>query len=100
MEKKLQKISFTFYSSLSNLVNNLCEGLHRIKCKSKHDDEKCETCRIKYKYYDCFLKYINFKDDLIEYRCLKSNETYQRKFNKKVEERFLNKYKFFNHDNN
>ena len=26
-------------SSLSNLVNNLCEGIHRIKCKFGHDDK-------------------------------------------------------------
>ena len=31
-------------SSLSNLVNNLSEGTHRIKCKYGHDDKKCETC--------------------------------------------------------
>ena len=53
-------------SSLSNLLNNLSEGLHRIKFKFGHDDKKCETCGIKYKYCDCFLKYPNFKDDLIE----------------------------------
>ena len=29
-------------SSLSNLVNNLSEGIHRIKWKCKHDDKKCE----------------------------------------------------------
>ena len=40
-------------SSLSNLVNNLSEGIHRIKCKFGHYDKKCETCRIKYKYCDC-----------------------------------------------
>ena len=27
-------------SSLSNLVNNLSEGIHRIKCKYRHDDKK------------------------------------------------------------
>ena len=53
-------------SSLSNLVNNLSEGIHKIKCKYEHNDEKCETCGIKCKYYDCFLEYTNFKDDLIE----------------------------------
>ena len=37
-------------SSLSNLVNNLSEGIHRIKCKYGHDDKKCETGGIKYKY--------------------------------------------------
>ena len=37
-------------SSLSNLVNNLFEGLHRIKCKLEHQDKKCEIYEIKYKY--------------------------------------------------
>ena len=55
--------------SLSNLVNNLSEGLHRIKCKLGNDDKKCEICGIKYKYWDCFLEYSNFKDDLIVYKC-------------------------------
>ena len=40
-------------SSLSNLVNNLSEVLHRIKCKLGHDNKKCETDRIKYKYCNC-----------------------------------------------
>ena len=53
-------------SSLSNLVNNLSEGIHNIKCKYGHNDKKFETCRIKYKYCDSFLEYANFKDDLIE----------------------------------
>ena len=35
-------------SLLSYLVNNVYEGLHRIKCKFGHYDKKCETCRIKY----------------------------------------------------
>ena len=30
-------------SSLSNLVNNFSEGIHRIKCKFGHDDKKCKT---------------------------------------------------------
>ena len=34
-------------SSLSNLVNNLSEGIHRIKCKYRHDDKKLETYGIK-----------------------------------------------------
>ena len=46
----LQFINSTRFmaSSLSNLVNNLSEGIHSIKCKLGHDDEKCETCRVKY----------------------------------------------------
>ena len=41
-------------SSLSNLVDNLAEGIHKIKCKD---------C-------DCFLKYEIDKDNLIKYKCL------------------------------
>ena len=99
MEKKLQKIYLTYYgiliaqdfmaSSLSNLVNNLSEGIHRIKCKFGHNDKKCETCRIKYKYCDYFLEYTNFKADLIEYKCLCGNKNYQRKFYEKLKNDFL-----------
>ena len=67
MENKLQKPYLTDYfidsarvmvSSLSNLANNLAEGIHRIKCKCKygHDNKKCETCRINYKNCECFLE--------------------------------------------
>ena len=43
-------------SALSNLVNNLSKGFHKIKYKYGHDDKKFEICRIKYKYCDCFLE--------------------------------------------
>ena len=42
-------------SSLSSLVDNLAEGIHKIKCKD---------C-------DCFLKYESVKDNLIkQYKCI------------------------------
>ena len=63
-------------SLLSNLVNNLSDGIHRIKCKFGHNDTKCKTCGIKYKYCGCFLEYINFKDDIIENKCLCCNKKY------------------------
>ena len=85
-------------SSLSNLVNSLAEGIHRIKCKLGHDDKKYEIRGIKYTYCDCFLEYTNFKDDLIEYKCLCCNKS-SRKFDKKLKEQFFNTYKFSNHDN-
>ena len=69
-------------SLLSNLVNNLSDGIHRIQCKLGHDDKKCETYAIKYKYCGYFLEYKNFKDDLIEYKslcCLCCNKSYQQK---------------------
>ena len=75
MEKKFQKnICYVLQfidsarfmaSSLSHFVNNLSEGIRRIKSKFGHDDKKCETCGIKYKYCDCFFEYTNFKYDLI-----------------------------------
>ena len=86
--------------SLSNLVNNLSEVIHSIKCKFGHDDKKCQTFGIKYKYCDCFLEYKNFKNDLIEYKCLCCNKKYQQKFDKTFKKRFFNTYKFSNTDNN
>ena len=53
-------------SSLS-LVKNLSEEVHRIKCKYRHDDKKCETCEIKYNNCDCFHQDTNFKDYLMEF---------------------------------
>ena len=58
------------------------------------------TCGIKYKNYNCFLEYTNFKDDLIEYICLCSNKSYQQQFDKNLRERFFNTYTFSKNDNN
>ena len=71
-------------SLLSNLFSNLSEGIHRIKCKFGHDGKKCETLGIKYKHCDFFLKYMNFKDDLIECICLCCKKNYQHKIWRKV----------------
>ena len=110
MEKKLQKnVSYVLQfidrarymaSSLWSLVNNLSEKIHKIKCKYGHDDKKCETCGIKYNYCDCFLEYLNFKDDLIEYKCLCCNKNYQQKIDEKLNERFFNTHRLSNYDNN
>ena len=53
-------------SPLTYLVNSLFERIHKIKCKYGHNNQKCETCRSKYKYSECFFVYENFKDYLIE----------------------------------
>ena len=74
-------------SALSNLVNNLFELIHKIKCKFGQDNQKCETCGITCKVYDCFLEYTNFKDDLIKCKCLSCNKNYQQKFDKKFKKR-------------
>ena len=36
-------------SLLSNLVIDSAEWIHKIKYKYRHNDKKCETCRIRYK---------------------------------------------------
>ena len=87
-------------NSLSNLANNLSDKIHRIKCKFGHDNKKCETCGVKYKYCDCSREYANFKDDLIEYKCSCCKKNYQHKFDEKLKERFFNTYKFSNRGNN
>ena len=87
MEKKLQKHIFYILqitdsarfmaSSLSNLVSNLSEKIHRIKYKFGYNDKKSETSGIKYRYCNCFLEYKKFKDELIECKCLCCNKNYQ-----------------------
>ena len=62
--------------------------------------KKCEICRIKYKYCDCFLEYTNFKCDLIEQKCLCCNKNYQHKFDEKLKEQVFNAHTFSNYDNN
>ena len=38
-------------SPLSNLVNNIAEGIHKINCKDGRDYKKSKNCRVKYR--DC-----------------------------------------------
>ena len=56
-------------SSLSNLVDNLAAGIHKIKCKD---------C-------NCFLKHKSGNDNLIKYKCLSCNKNYSNKINKNFE---------------
>ena len=46
------------------------------------------------------LKYIDFKVDLIEYKCLYCNKNCQQTFDEKLKKRFFNTCKLSNHDNN
>ena len=50
-------------SSLSNLVNNLSEGIHKIKCKYGHHDKRCKTCSSKYKNCECCKKNCHHRFD-------------------------------------
>ena len=53
--------------SLSSLVYNLAEGIHKIKFKD---------C-------DCFLEYESVKGNLIKYKCLSCNKDYSNKLDEK-----------------
>ena len=59
-------------SSLSNLVDNLAEGIHKIK----------------YQDCDCFLEYKSVKDNLIKYKCLSYNKDYSSKIDEELKKRF------------
>ena len=90
-------------SSLPNLMNNLAEGIHKIKCKYGQDDKKCKGCGINYKECNCSLGYTNFKENLTLHKLLFCNEKYQKvwwNFKEKVKCKFKIQiaYKFSNHD--
>ena len=53
-------------SSLSNLVDNLSEGLH---------SDKCIDCK-------SYLDYMTTKDDQLIFRCFECKKNYKKKFNK------------------
>ena len=91
---RLQLIDSTRFmaSSLSNVVDNLSDVIHKVKCKCGHDDKSCGILEIKYEYCDCFIEFTNFKVDLIKYKCLCCKKNYQQKFHENLNERFINKY--------
>ena len=98
-------------SSLSNLLNSLSEGIHKIKCKYGQDEfiklnvnmdkmiKKCKDCGTEYKYCNCFLEYSFFKGDLIKCKCLSCDKNYQYKLDKKLEKIFISTCNFSNHNN-
>ena len=45
-----------------NLVDNLAEGIHKIKCKYGYNNKKYEIYGIKCKDSECCLEYTNGKD--------------------------------------
>ena len=82
-------------SSLSNLVNNLAEGIHKMKCKYKQWSLAESNIKIAF-----FFEYKNLKCNLTEYKCLCCSKNYKAKFNENLKKRFFDKYKFCNHDIN
>ena len=87
-------------NSSSNLFNNLAKEILKIKCKYGHDNKKCGKCGIKYKDSKFCFEYANFKNNLIEEKCLCCNKNYQKNFHENLKKGFANKYKFVNQDIN
>ena len=68
--------------SLSNLIDNLSEGLH---------SDKCADCK-------SYLDYMTTKDKQLFFRCFECKNNYKKDFNKKLTKRFANIYEFYNED--
>ena len=75
--------SFRFMStSLSDLVDNSSEGLH-----------KCTYCKL-------HLDYMSVKDNQLIFRCFRCKKNYEKDFNKELIKRLANTYRFCNKDLN
>ena len=71
-------------TSLSNLLDNLSEGL---------PSDKCTDCK-------SFLDYMMFKNEQLIFRCCECKKNYKKDFNKGLIKRFANIYEFWNEDIN
>ena len=69
-------------TSFSNLVDNLAEGIHNIKCKD---------C-------GCLLEYESVQENLIKYKCLSCNKGHSNKTDEELKKRFKITFKFSNND--
>ena len=80
---KIKFIDITRFmaGSLSNPVDNLAEGIRKIKCKD---------C-------DCFLEYESVKGNLIKYKCLYCNKDCSNKI-EELKQQFKNTCKFSNNN--
>ena len=64
--------------SLSKLVDNPTEGIHKIRCKD---------C-------GCFLEYGSVKNNLVKYKCLSCHKDYSNKSDEELKKKFKNTFKF------
>ena len=66
-----------------NIVDNLVEGVNKIKCKCGRDNKNCEPSRVKHRNCECYLEYTSVKNELIEYKC-SCNKNYQKRFDENL----------------
>ena len=77
--------SFRFMAtSLSNLVDNLTEGIR---------SDKCINCKSD-------ISYMKVMDETLIFRCFNCKKNYKKQINKELVERFASTYKFCNNDLN
>ena len=77
--------SYRFMStSLSNLVNNLSDGVH---------NDKCTDCK-------SYLDYMTTKTEKLIFRCFECKNNYEKDFNKELIKRFANIYEICDGDIN
>ena len=67
-------------TSLSNLVDNLTEGIYKFKCK----------------HYDCFLKYEIVRHNSIKYEWFSCNKNYSNKIDEELKKILKNTFKLSN----
>ena len=67
-------------TSLSNLADNLTEGIHKIKCKD---------C-------NCLLQYESAKENSIKCKCSSCNKNYTNKIDEELKKRFMDEWEKFN----
>ena len=65
-------------SSLSNLIDNITEGIHKIK----------------YKNWGCFLEYESIKENLTKHKCLSFSKDYSNKLDEELKKKFKKTFKF------
>ena len=69
---------------LSNLLDNITEGIHKVKCKD------CDSC----------LEYESVTDNLTKYKCLSFKKNCSNKIDEELKKRFKNTFKFSDNDIN
>ena len=71
-------------ASLSKLVDNLSDRLHKVKCKD---------CKSK-------LSYMSVEENRFIFQCLSCKKNYEKQFNTDINKKFLMTYQFCNGDLN
>ena len=80
-------------SSLPSFVNNHAEDIHKVNCGCERDAKKAKLAELNTNIATAFLN--THTNDFLECKCLCCNKNYIKKL-----KRFLNTYKFSNHDVN